>query len=175
MHVDLKGFLLLQIFLSVVFILILLCLNTDDESKAVPEIIGYAILMLTAGLCYGVAYREKPFKKYQFLYLLMAVVLTLILVAVDLGLDLWFTKQNNQTEGKNPSAVLIFFICQRFFCECRVHFSRTCCSIHDPSRLQFATDRFSSCHNSDWFFCHYRSSVSDSIAISDMEIARRQS
>jgi hypothetical protein len=104
MHVDLKGFLLLQILLSVVFILTLLGLNTDDERRAVPEIVGYAIHLLTAGLCYGVAYREKPFKKYQFLYLVMAVVLTFVLVAVDLGLDLWFANRNNTThpnQGKN--------------------------------------------------------------------------
>jgi hypothetical membrane protein len=94
MHVDLKGFLLLQIFLSSVFILILLCINTDDESRALPEIIGHVILLLTASLCYGVAYRERRFKKYQFLSMLMAVVLTFVLVAVDLGQDLWFAYHN---------------------------------------------------------------------------------
>ncbi len=94
MHVDLKAFLLLQIFLSSVFILTLLCINTDDERRAIPEIIGHAILLLTASLCYGVAYREKRFKKYRFLSMLMTVVLTFVLVAVDLGLDLWFAYHN---------------------------------------------------------------------------------
>ena len=94
MHVDLKGFLLLQILLSSVFILILLCINTDDESRALPEIIGHAVLLLTASLCYGVAYRERRFKKYQFLSMLMTVVLTFVLVAVDLGQDLWFAHHN---------------------------------------------------------------------------------
>lgn len=102
MHVDLKGFLLLQIFLSFVFILTFLCLNTDDERRAVPEIIGQTILLLTTGLCYGVAYREKPFKKYQFLYMVMAVALAFVLVAVDLGLDFWFANRNktNPNEGE---------------------------------------------------------------------------
>ena len=102
MHVDLKGFLFLQMFLSALLILTLLCINTDDESRAVPEIIGHAIQLLTASLCYGVAYREKRFKEYQFLSMLMTIVLAFVLVAVDLGLDLWFANhnQNNPNEGE---------------------------------------------------------------------------
>jgi hypothetical protein len=84
-------------FLSSVFILTLLCINTDDESRALPEIIGRAIiLLLTASLCYGVAYRENRFNKYQFLSMLMTAVLKFVLVAVDLGQDLWFAYQNSR-------------------------------------------------------------------------------
>ncbi|XP_057376750.1 adenylate cyclase type 2-like isoform X2 [Daphnia carinata] len=94
MHVDFKAFLLLQIFLSVIFIILLLIFNVDDESKAVPEIIGHLVLLLTACLFYYVAYREEHFKKYRFLHLLMALTLAFLLVTVDIGLYLWFAKQN---------------------------------------------------------------------------------
>jgi hypothetical protein len=132
MHVDLKGFLLLQILLSSVFILILLCINTDDESRALPEIIGHAVLLLTASLCYGVAYRERRFKKYQFLSMLMAVVLTFVLVAVDLGQDLWFAYHNtaHPDEGEIYRELFIFINVNN-----RLHISTTAFIFHVPAAL----------------------------------------
>lgn len=101
MHVDFKAFLLLQIFISIFFVLLLLLLNTDDVLKAVPEIIGQLVLLLAACSFYCVAYRENHFKKYRFLHLIMALSLAFLLIVVDIGLYLWFAKHNetHTTEG----------------------------------------------------------------------------
>ncbi|EFX67346.1 hypothetical protein DAPPUDRAFT_331098 [Daphnia pulex] len=93
-------------FLSSVFILTLLCINTDDESRALLEIIGRAIiLLLTASLCYGVAYREKRFNKYQFLSMLMTAVLTFLLVAVPASLYMILAVYNLL-----PTTLIGFFV-----------------------------------------------------------------
>ncbi|KZS10628.1 Adenylate cyclase type 4 [Daphnia magna] len=106
MHVDFKALLLLQIFLGVIFILLLLVLNVDDESKALPEIVGHVVLLLTACLFFCVAYKEEHFKKYRFLHLLMALTLAFLLVAVDIGLYLWFAKHNET----HPTEEVVFHV-----------------------------------------------------------------
>lgn len=101
MHVDLKAYLLLQMVISVLLIVALLSLNTDDVMRALPEIIGHFVLFSVATIFYSFAYKGRPFQKHKHLHILMALALTFLLVAVDLGLDVWFSIRNrsNQTEG----------------------------------------------------------------------------
>lgn len=109
MHVDLKGFLLLQIFLSGLIIVLLLILNTGEKmSDAAPEIIAQGVLFVTACVFYSVAHREEPIKKYKYLHIFMAVSLAFLLVFVDLGLDLWFANQNKTqpTKGQFNSSLI---------------------------------------------------------------------
>lgn len=101
MHVDLKAYLLLQLFISFFFVLTLLILNREDESKVIPEAIAHTCLFLTAVMFYGVAYREAPFKKYKLLYIVTAICLIAMLVLVDLGQDLWLIKYNSNSTSSN--------------------------------------------------------------------------
>lgn len=95
MHVDLKAYLLLQIFLSSLLIVLFIFLNLTDELRAVPEMVGQIVLLLSAIIFYVVAYKKRRFKKYPNLHIFMALTLSFLLVAVDLGLDFWFTSINN--------------------------------------------------------------------------------
>lgn len=94
MHVDLKGYLLLQACLSFILIVLFIALNSNDELRAVPEIMGQIGLLLTAITYYAIAYKKRRFKKYPHLHIFMALSLAFLLVAVDLGLDFWFTYVN---------------------------------------------------------------------------------
>lgn len=156
MHVDFKALLLLQIFLGVIFILLLLVLNVDDESKALPEIVGHVVLLLTACLFFCVAYKEEHFKKYRFLHLLMALTLAFLLVAVDIGLYFWFAKHNetHPTEGGSRYIYVFKFTVPingifLLISDGRSRLSCTDRSLHDPGRLQPATDRIPSCGHID--------------------------
>ena len=96
MHVDLKGFLLLQIFFSILSIVLLLAFGVAWGTliSVLPDIVGQGVLFLTACVFYSVAFTEEPFNKHKHLHGSMAVLLTLALVSVDLALDFWFAFTN---------------------------------------------------------------------------------
>ena len=62
MHVDLKAFLFLQIFLSTVYIVLLLAFGV------LPDIVGQRVLFLIACVFYSVAFTEEPFNKHKHLH-----------------------------------------------------------------------------------------------------------